>query len=227
MVGIQRLADAPGDLVVDLQELPRAEPLPSQRPSPELLASDGRDATNNVDLRDRLTRSHLRAAAEGAHASNVVRFRRAWWDGAARVPSLVVRLATERGTARCRLVETSGGQVIALPVQGWQARRVLRRLRRPAAVDPTLLLLTTKGAADPRLDGPPRVTIAPAVHDDRPCGRPTPPAATRRGVAPLRVVEQLGDAVRCGYAACAGLIPIPPPGRIVGRPVACSRCGRT
>jgi hypothetical protein len=157
-------------------------------------------------------------------AADVVRFRRTWWDGAARVPSLVVRLSTGEGPRRCRLVET-GGQVVAVPATGWRARRALRRLRRPANVDPALLLLATKGAPDPRLDGRPRVTLVPTWQDDRPRGRPTVPS-TRRGVVPLVLVEQLGDVVRCEQPNCAGMVPIPPPGRITGRPAACMRCGR-
>ncbi|MDX6285277.1 MAG: hypothetical protein QOG53_762 [Frankiales bacterium] len=222
----QRRADAP-DLAVDLQVVHRPDPLPSQRPSPEFLPPDRRDSAANAELRDRLTRAHLRAAAEGAEVGDLVRFRRGWWDGAVRVPSLVVRLGPGRGRQRCRLVETHDGQIIALPASSWRARRALRRLRRPAAVDPALLLLATKGAADTRLDGRPGVVVVPRPHDDRPHGQPTSPPSPRRTTARVLLIEQLGDAVRCGHAACAGLVPIPPPGRISGRPTACSRCGRT
>jgi hypothetical protein len=162
--------------------------------------------------------------AEAPDVSDVVRFRRGWWDGAARVPSLVVRFSTGDGVRRCRLVET-GGQVVAVPAAAWRARRALRHLRRPATVDPALLLLATKGSLDPRLDGRPRVRLVPPWQDDRPRGRPTLPA-TRRSVVPLVLVEQLGDAVRCEQPSCAGMVPIPPPGRVTGRPSACMRCGR-
>jgi hypothetical protein len=213
------------ETATDLQVIHRSAPLPSQRPSPEWLAGeDASERASSLELRDRLTQTHLRTAAEAPEAANIVRFRRAWWDGAARVPSLIVRLSTEGGTRRCRLVET-GGRVVAVPAAGWRARRALARLRRPAAVDPALLLLTTKGAADPRLDVRPRVTVVSLLQDDRPRGRPTLPS-TRRTVTPLVLIEQRGDAVRCEQPSCAGLVPIPPPGRITGRPAACMRCGR-
>ena len=212
----------------ELAVIRRPAPLPAQRAPIETLGGRHRLDPAGTELRDRLTRVHLQTAAERPEPGEVIGFHRRWWDGAARVPSLVVRLSTGQGHRRCRLVE-AGGHVVALPCAGWRARRALRQLRRPAVPDPALLLLAAKGGADPRLDGRPRVTLVPppiAPGDDLPRGRPSRPAMARRIVVPLVVVEQHDDAVRCPEPNCAGLVPIPPPGRITVQVTRCSRCGR-
>jgi hypothetical protein len=172
-----------------------------------------------AELRDRLTRQHLAATGEAPEATEVRGFDRQWWDGAAHVPAVIVRLA---GSGRCRLVET-GGHVVAVPARGWRARRAIRQMRRRAEVDPQLLDLA-RHELDPAHDGRPRVSVV-RQRSDLPMGQPTTPRRTT--MLPGRVVhiEQGADVVRCGSATCAALVPIPPPGRLIAG-TACPRCGR-
>jgi hypothetical protein len=173
------------------------------------------------ELRDRLTRLHLMSAGEAAEATDVRNFRRNWWDGAARVPAVVVRLGVGGRASRCRLVE-NGGQVIALPAVGWRARRAIRRLRRRAAVDPRLLALARR-TPDVRVDDTRPVSVVRQrsyLPDQQKMSRRTadPPKLAVR-------IEQEADVVRCRGANCAALVPIPPPGRLLND-AACPRCGR-
>jgi hypothetical protein len=204
------------------QRAPTLMVLPEQRPTDEPLplhptSVPAQPAT--AELRDRLTRAHLRAAPESPTPGDVIAFRARWWDGTARVPSVVLRLPDGDRRRRCRLVET-GGRVIALPASSWQARRALRRLRRPVAVEPALRLLRQPEQLD---IGRPRVSIVRSGRDV-PAGRPTLP---RRSTGPrqLILIEQAGDAVRCERGACAGLVPVLPPGRLAGAQMRCPRCG--
>jgi hypothetical protein len=168
------------------------------------------------EFRDRLTRRHLAAVEVAPEPTEIRRFQRGWWDGGVRVPSLIVRL---RGHGRARLVET-GGQVVALPVSGWRARRAIRRMRRRAVVDPRLLAF----AADPSAHVETRLPLV-RQRSDAPRGRPTMPR--QRTDLPRLVVhiEQETDVVRCSAPDCAALVEIPPPGRLV-TDSACPRCGR-
>jgi hypothetical protein len=175
-----------------------------------------------ADLRDRLTCGWLTAAAEGPRPVDAATFRRSWWDGAVRVPTLIVRFVGATGRSSYRLVET-GGQVIALPASGWRARRALRRLRRPATVDPRLLALARD--LDPTSEQPARVAVV-RQRGDLPRGRPTLPSTHRTMPAPLVELEQDCDAVRCSHADCAALIPIPPPGQPLTDDIVCVGCGR-
>jgi hypothetical protein len=171
------------------------------------------------EVRDRLTRQHLSSCGEAPQAGNVRRFRREWWDGAAHAPSLVVDL---EGT-RCRLVQV-GGQVVALPANRWRARRAIRRLRRRATVDAGLIALAQRGP-DPRLDDRPRVTVVRQRKGDEPPGRPTMRRPRRDAPRLVVHIDQDADVVRCGTTTCSALVPIPPPGRLLGE-TSCPQCGR-
>jgi hypothetical protein len=177
-------------------------------------------ARDTEELRDRLTRSHLSTAGEGPAAADVRRFRARWWDGAARVPALVVDL---EGAGRCRLVET-GGQVIALPAGGWRARRAIRRLRRPPVVDRRLLALARR-QPDPMAASTSRVVIVRQRSEDLPLGQPTVPQSRFDRPRPVVRIAQEADVVHCGSSRCSALIPIPPPGGQITE-TTCPRCGR-
>ncbi|MFL6237870.1 MAG: hypothetical protein ACJ735_00060 [Actinomycetes bacterium] len=176
-------------------------------------------AGTTEELRDRLTRQHLARTGEAPEPADVRRFSRDWWDGAVRVPSLLVRLP---GAGRCRIVQT-GGAVVALPASRWRARRTLARLRQRPTVDPRLVALAGR-RPDPHPERAPRMSLV-AQRSDHPRGLPLRPRS-RNGL-PVRVVhiEQQADIVRCGSANCAALVPIPPPGRLQSEP-ACPGCGR-
>ena len=173
------------------------------------------------ELRDRLTRSYLAHTGEAPQAMQVRRFRRRWWDGATRTPSVVVVI----DGARCRLVQ-HGGHVIALPASGWHARRAIRRLRRRASVDPQLLALAAK-RPDLRLEDKPRVAVVRQRAGDLPLGRPSLPRRSRLDVPRVIVhIEQEQDFVRCSGPNCSALVQIPPPGRLSSAAAACAQCGR-
>jgi hypothetical protein len=178
-------------------------------------------AANTDELRDRLTCAHLSTAAAAPATAEVREYRRRWWDGAARVPALVVEV---EGAGRCRLVE-AGGQVIALPAGSWRARRAIRRLRRRANLDPRLLALA-RGNLDPRRESEPRVSVVRQRTDDLPVGRPTMPLPRFDRPRPVVRIDQDDDVVRCSSRNCSALVPIPPPGRLLGD-ATCPRCGRT
>ena len=190
-----------------------AETVPRQR-TPAGLDEPG-DAAG---LRDRLTRLTLRAVPESPAESDVVRFRRRWWDGAAYVPSVVVRSRS----GRYRLAETTAG-IVPLPASSRHARRALRRIRRPITCDPRLVTL-----ARARRGGAPglsRLTIVRLPDTGRPSGRPSLPARPL-GLGPLVRIEQEGDVLRCSGTGCAALVPVPPPGRLIaGKPSRCPGCG--
>lgn len=187
------------------------------------MTAPDRDPTTQTDteeLRDRLTRSHLSAAGEAPEPREARRYRRRWWDGAARVPALVVDI---EGAGRCRLVET-GGQIVALPAGSRRARRAIRRLRRRATVDPRLLALA-RGELDARRDGQPFMSVGRQRTDDLPVGRPTIPQPRFDRPRPVIRIDQDIDVVRCSARGCAALVPIPPPGRLISD-ASCPRCGR-
>jgi hypothetical protein len=81
-----------------------------------------------IELRDELTRRRLLAAVAHLPGLTVEGFDRAWWDGQARVPCLVVRGG--RRMRRMRVVE-SGGECLVVPFSRRLAHRWLAARRRP------------------------------------------------------------------------------------------------
>jgi hypothetical protein len=190
--------------VIDL-DAPPGPPIEVDSPSPDL---------DPVELRDRLTRDRLSRLGARPDGHRVVRFRRNWWDGVAWVPSLVVHCPA----GRYRLVESPSG-IVALPARGAAARRRYRRYIRRAVADGAVGLLAASREAVPPQRSPWRRP------DDAPTGLPTPPRWRTRTSLRIRV-DQEADAVRCRHEGCAALVPIAPPGRLVGVAERCPGCGR-
>jgi hypothetical protein len=84
--------------------------------------------SNAIALRDDLTRRRLLAAVGHLPGLTVERFDRTWWDGQARVASLVVRGG--RRMRRMRVIETEG-ECMVVPYSRRLAHRWLAARRRP------------------------------------------------------------------------------------------------